>query len=117
MRFSRIKILTSTGLLSGILICLAASQTLLSQQARRDANVGYVPINEYNPGRDANQDLKDAIQEAARTNRNILVEVGGDWCSWCHRLDEFFKANPELTKLRNQNFVTLKVNFSEENRN
>jgi uncharacterized protein YyaL (SSP411 family) len=43
--------------------------------------------------------------------------VGGEWCIWCHRLDDFFSAHPDLTKLRDKNFVTVKINFSEENRN
>jgi thioredoxin-related protein len=45
------------------------------------------------------------------------VEVGGEWCSWCHTLDRFFQANSDLVQLRDQNFVTVKVNYSEENEN
>jgi thiol:disulfide interchange protein len=45
------------------------------------------------------------------------LEVGGEWCIWCHRLDDFFGAHPNLTRLRDKNFVTVKINFSEENPN
>ena len=77
----------------------------------------YVPITEYDPKRDPARDIRDATREAQRAHKRILLEVGGEWCSWCHTLDRFFQANPDLTRLRHQNFVTVKINFSEENPN
>ena len=100
------------------LILLVASFAVLSQTRRRThLSTKYVPVAEYDPKRDADQDLKNAIKEARRSHRHILVVVGGEWCSWCHTLDQFFQANPELLKLRDKNFVTVKINFSEENEN
>jgi thioredoxin-related protein len=77
----------------------------------------YVPVTTYDPKRDADKDIEDAIQEATRTNKRILLEVGGEWCSWCHTLDKFFETHPGLLSLRDKNFVTVKINFSEENEN
>jgi thioredoxin-related protein len=77
----------------------------------------YIPVTSYDPKRDAAQDIDDAIKEAARTNKRILLAVGGKWCSWCHTLDSFFETHPELLALRDKNFVTVKINFSEENQN
>ena len=67
--------------------------------------------------RDAARDLETALRMARATRRRVLVEVGGEWCSWCHILDRFFAANPELKRLRDTNFIWLKVNFSKENPN
>jgi thiol:disulfide interchange protein len=75
------------------------------------------PVTEYDPKRDAAQDIQDAIKEAQRTNKRILLEVGGEWCGWCHTLDRFFQANPDLLFLRDKNFVTVKINFSGDNEN
>lgn len=77
----------------------------------------YVPVTMYDPKRDAAKDIEGAIKEAQRTSKRILLEVGGEWCSWCHTLDKFFETHPDLLTLREQNFVTLKINFSEENEN
>lgn len=71
----------------------------------------------YDPKRDAFQDGRDAIQLAKSTNRRILIEVGGDWCKWCHVLDRFINENPEIKKQLHQTFVFLKVNVSDENDN
>ncbi len=77
----------------------------------------YVPVTKYDPKRNAAEDIDAAIKEAQRTHKRILLEVGGLWCSWCHTLDNFFEAHPDLVQLRDQNFVTVKINFSEENEN
>lgn len=94
-------------------LTLAIAPAVLSQQDP----VKYVPVIKYDPQRNAAQDIRDAVAEAKRSHRRILLEVGGEWCIWCHRLDDFFSAHPNLTKLRDQNFVTVKINFSEENSN
>ena len=71
----------------------------------------------YDPSRDALQDGRDAIKLAKETNRRILIEVGGDWCKWCHILDRFLDENPDIKKQLHQTFVFLKVNVSDENYN
>lgn len=88
-----------------------------AQRRRYPPISAFVPVTTYDPKRDAAKDITDAIGEAQRTKKHVLVEVGGDWCKWCHILDDFFTANAELLALREKNFVTVKVNFSEENHN
>jgi thioredoxin-related protein len=77
----------------------------------------YVPVHAYDPARNADQDIKDAVAEAGRTGKRILLEVGGEWCIWCHHMDEFFEKHPELLALREKNFIMVKINFSEQNKN
>jgi thiol:disulfide interchange protein len=81
------------------------------------AQSSYTPVTKYDPKRDAAQDIRDATGEAKRTNRRVLLEVGGEWCIWCHHMDDFFAAHPDLTALRDKSFVTVKINFSDENKN
>jgi len=71
----------------------------------------------YEIQRDPAKDLKAAIIEAHRSDRNILLQVGGNWCKWCHYLDKFFDDHADLNDLREKNFVVLYVNFSEQNKN
>lgn len=72
---------------------------------------------DYDPNRNAMQDGRDAIKLASSTQRRILIEVGGDWCKWCHVLDRFLNNNAEIKKQLHQTFVLLKVNVSDENDN
>ena len=77
----------------------------------------YVPVRDYDVARDPAKDLQAAIGEAHRTDRNILLDVGGHWCKWCMYLDKFFTDHPDLAGLREKNFVVVYVNFSEVNKN
>jgi thiol-disulfide isomerase/thioredoxin len=71
----------------------------------------------FDPARDPARDLETALHMARSARRRVLAEVGGEWCTWCHIMDRFFAANPDLRKVRDENFVVLKVNFSKENPN
>jgi len=105
---------TRTSFLSAGLI-VAAALSFFAQAAR--AQSPYTPVAKYDPKRDAAQDIRDASVEAKRTNRRVLLEVGGEWCSWCHHMDDFFEGHPDLTAQRDKSFVMVKINFSEENPN
>ena len=72
---------------------------------------------EYNPQFDAFKDGAAAVDLASKTNRRILVELGGDWCKWCHIMDDFFDKNPDLKQQLHETFVILKVNVSDANNN
>lgn len=100
-----------------VLVALTLSLSPAQQRRQTGNRRPYVPVNDYDPQRDAARDIRDAIKEAKRANKNILLEVGGEWCSWCHIFDNYFQANKDLLRLRDKNFVTLKINFSQENEN
>jgi thiol:disulfide interchange protein len=71
----------------------------------------------YDPARDAGDDAVAALALAKRTNRMVLIEVGGDWCAWCHILDRFIRSHPKVGHRLYETFVVLKVNVSEDNDN
>jgi thioredoxin-related protein len=81
------------------------------------AQSDYKPVKEFDPARNPEIDLREAIAEAENTNRRIILDVGGDWCIWCHRLDDFIEKNNDIKKFLNKNFIVLKVNFDKENKN
>ena len=45
---------------------------------------------QYNVKQDAFKDGAAAVKLATSTNRRILIELGGDWCTWCKKMDVFF---------------------------
>jgi thioredoxin-related protein len=72
---------------------------------------------DFDPTRDPARDLEAALRIAGAAERRVVLDVGGEWCSWCRIMDRFFAANPELKRYRDAHFVWLKVNWSPENRN
>ncbi|HKT78593.1 MAG TPA: thioredoxin family protein [Vicinamibacterales bacterium] len=77
----------------------------------------FVPLAKYDPARDPAVDLQSAVAEASKSGKRVLLEVGGEWCVWCHIMDDYFEAHPDLRTLRDDKFVTLKVNYSDDNQN
>jgi len=70
----------------------------------------------FDPSRDPVADLRAAEQQARAEHKNILVDVGGNWCGWCLVLDRFMHQQPELREGLDR-YVILHVNFSSENEN
>jgi thioredoxin-related protein len=105
--------LGGAALIFSLFLIAAPAQT----PAEQAAAAKYVPVSEYDPTRDAALDIQNAISEAERTHKHVLLEVGGEWCSWCHTLDKFFQANQQLLSLRDENYLTVKINFSEGHEN
>ncbi len=74
-------------------------------------------VTKFDPGKDPAKDLQTAIIEAQKTNKNILLDVGGEWCIWCHRIDAFIEGHEDINTFMQNNFVVMKVNYSRENKN
>ena len=72
---------------------------------------------QFDPARDPVADLATAKVEAQRGGKRIIVDVGGEWCPWCHLMDGFIEGDAEIRRFRDANYVWMKVNYSEENEN
>jgi thioredoxin-related protein len=79
-------------------------------------SAGKLPTS-FDPARNAEKDVKTALEEAKAAGKRVLLDVGGSWCSWCKRLDAFIEEDSEIKNLMASNFVTVKINFSPENKN
>lgn len=74
-------------------------------------------VDKYDPARDPAADLATTVEQARSAGKRILVQVGGDWCGWCHRLDAYIRNEPAMAQAIGDNFILMKVNYSEENPN
>lgn len=92
-----------------LFIILFLSTTLFAQE--------YEAQEKFDPSRNPFNDLKTAVEFAQKFNKRILLDVGGEWCIWCHRIDAFMHNTKEVKTLLDDNYVVVKVNFSKENKN
>ena len=106
--------MTKTFVALGLLFCLFTAECAKGDRVHSS---DYMPVTRFDPSRDAAKDIADALEEAQRSGRRVLLDVGGEWCIWCHWLDEFFEENPDAAELLEENHVAVKVNFSPENEN
>jgi len=71
----------------------------------------------YDDKADPFKDAISAIKLAQETDRNVLIEIGGNWCTWCHKMDAFLEQNPDIYQMLHQKYVLLKINVSDSNEN
>lgn len=103
-----------------IALTLLVFSALLTTSMVSVAQQTVVPADKqekFDPKRDSEKDLAEAIKIATKDKKRILLDVGGEWCSWCHKLDKLFKTDAEVAATLKQKFVLVKVNFSPENEN
>ena len=89
----------------------------LYAQNKKVKTTAFTPVTKFDTTRDAQEDLNAAVAEAKRTNKKVYMDVGGEWCIWCHRLDDFYHSNKDLQSYLNKHYVFVKINFSKENKN
>ena len=71
----------------------------------------------YDEQRDPAKDLAAATIRAQQEDKQVLLLVGGEWCSWCQEMNRFLDREPALASQFNQTFVVVKVNVSKANKN
>ena len=68
----------------------------------------------YNENQDARADLKKASAQAQKENKNVLVQMGGNWCPWCMKFHALVTGYPRLDSLMKANYVYLLINVPKE---
>ena len=76
-----------------------------------------LPSAGYDVDADPFADLREAIAEATRSDRRILLEIGGDWCIWCHHWERFLGDHDDIAEALADRLVVLRINRSPENEN
>ena len=66
----------------------------------------YNPVDWYTWG-------EDAFKKAKREDKPILVSIGYSTCHWCHVMEKESFEDPEVAKLMNDAWVSIKVDREE----
>lgn len=109
-----------TIILVTLLFCaapLAAQEQSAPEQSAPGQPVPEQPVRLYDPEADAALELRAALAQAVATGKHVLLQIGGNWCSWCHKLDRLLSGDPRIDSLLRADYVTLRINYSKENRN
>ena len=71
----------------------------------------------YNPEENAKQGIAKAVKEAKGKGKHVFIEVGGNWCIWCARFNDFVNNDKSIDSLVSSNYVVYHLNYSKENKN
>ena len=71
----------------------------------------------YKPDEKAETEIASAVSEAKISGKQVLIQIGGNWCIWCARFHEFVTKDAQLDSLMNATYVVYHLNYSKENYN
>jgi thioredoxin-related protein len=71
----------------------------------------------YDPSLDGMKQINEAVALAKAGNKHVLIQYGGNWCGWCIKFDAFCKADTEISQVINDNYIPVKLNYDQTNKN
>jgi len=71
----------------------------------------------YDPKANAEKDIEAAVKKAKAEHKFVLLQAGGNWCSWCLRFNKTVTEDVQLDSVLNANFIVYHLNYSPENMN
>jgi thioredoxin-related protein len=99
---------TNNILKSFIIIFLILSATVVKGQETKKL---------YDPSLDGMKQIREAIVLARKEGKNVCIQYGGNWCSWCIRFDAFCKADSSIGRIIAENYIPVKLNYDQANKN
>ena len=71
----------------------------------------------YDPFTNATNDITMAVSRAKVENKFVLIQAGGNWCSWIIEFARFAKTDLRVDSVLSKNFIWYHLNYSKENKN
>lgn len=66
----------------------------------------------YNEDIDPIEQIDQAVAKAKSEGKFVICQVGGNWCPWCLRFADFITKDTTITKVINENFEYIHVNYN-----
>ncbi len=82
-----------------------------------DLNAQTSEVKLYNPQADAKTELQNIVTKANTEGKHVLLQIGGNWCSWCIKFNKKVTENDTLDSVLKEKYITYHLNYSKENWN
>ena len=63
----------------------------------------------YNTKADGNKQIAEALAQAKKDGKHVLLQFGANWCGWCHKLHKLFKDDKDIAALLAANYIVVLV--------
>jgi len=71
----------------------------------------------YDPKANPEKDIAAAVKKAKAEHKFVMIQAGGNWCSWCLLFNKTVHEDKQLDSALNANFIVYHLNYSPENLN
>ena len=62
------------------------------------------------------EQIDKAVVKAKSTDKNVICQLGGNWCRWCLMFADYVTKDSEISKFIDDNFVYIHVNYNPRER-
>ncbi len=93
-----------------------ATLALLAAVSVLPAYSQFTPRHIYDANADAHAQIRDALATAARENKRVILDFGGNWCGDCQVLDIYFHRAPNDAIL-NTSYVLVDIDIGRYDKN
>lgn len=66
----------------------------------------------YDEDANPNDQIDAALVRATQEGKNVVCQVGGNWCPWCLRFAAFITNDEDISSLVSDNYVYIHVNYN-----
>ena len=63
----------------------------------------------YDETADARTLVLAALEKAQASDKQVLIQWGGNWCGWCWKLHDFFDENPDVKAILDEHYEVVLV--------
>lgn len=71
----------------------------------------------YHPEADAKKDIVAALAQAKQEGKHVVLQIGGNWCSWCIKFNNYIQQDSLTAAIVQDNFVYYHLNYSKGHEN
>jgi len=71
----------------------------------------------YHPKADAAADIATATLQAKKEGKFVLIQAGGNWCTWCIEFERVTTTNASIDSTIKSAYIVYHLNYSPENMN
>ena len=71
----------------------------------------------YHPLANAEKDISAAVSKAGLEKKHVLIQAGGNWCSWCLEFNRLTTSDKQMDSAINADYVVYHLNYSPQNTN
>jgi thiol-disulfide isomerase/thioredoxin len=80
-----------------------------AQKRVADSQAERAKIKLYDESADAKQQIAAALATAKQNNHRVLIQWGGNWCTWCLRLHEVMSADKDIQRALANNYEVVLI--------
>lgn len=80
------------------------------------AKAGYAD-SLYHPLENAKKEIAAAVAKAKKEKKHVMIQAGGNWCSWCIEFNRFTTNDKQMDSAINVDYIVYHLNYSPQVKN